>query len=543
MKIGQEMLSQLRKIRTNLISWYPFDENDEILEISYFDENISVDVCKNVTFIKELQDIPEGAMFDYILLEGILENSREKFNIEPEKLIERIKEHLKNNGKLLIATDNKIGIYNLCSEHKEITTGYMGKKALEKMLDNQGFISRKFYYPLPNYLTPNVIFTDNHLPDLETINRNLTFYDDNTLIILNETNRFRKIIEVDENEFKNLTNSFFIECSMQQFDENNIEFVAFSNMRKPQYRIKTVIQGDKVYKENVDEEAHKHIDNIKKNIDIMKQSNINTVDSYDTNRIISDYQQNAKTYDEVILQEIRNDKIEKAIELIIKFKDKLIYCLEKTDKNQSVFDKYKIEYTENDLENLHFVKHGLWDLIFKNCFYIDNEFLFYDQEWRENNIPAEFIIYRAIKYLDGIKKHASKNELFEKIGINNSQVKIFDKLDDILQEQIRDSEMWNLHLVSETQKNVEEKIKKLNDDKEKILNECRTLLNQKDARINNLENGMKEAIETVKNQEQKIQVQGQKIIETEQTLNAITNSTSWKITEPLRKLKSKRTDK
>ncbi len=32
------------------------------------------------------------------------------------------------------------------------------------------------YYPLPNWKTPNVIFTDLHLPDQETISRNIQFF-------------------------------------------------------------------------------------------------------------------------------------------------------------------------------------------------------------------------------------------------------------------------------------------------------------------------------------------------------------------------------
>lgn len=530
MKLSKEMLSQLSQIKSNLISWYLFKESDTILEISILDEGIANNVCRNVTFVNKLQNIPDGALFDYILLEGVLENSRAIFNMRPEELINKVKSHLKNDGKLLIATDNKLGIYNLCSEQEEKNIRYLGKKKIEKILDAQGFVNRKFYYPLPNYLTPNVIFTDKHLPNLETINRNLTFYDDNTVIVLNETNRFRKILEEDRNEFKNFANSFFIECSMQQLEENNIEFVAFSNMRQPQYRIKTVIQGDKVYKYNAEEASHTHITNIKNNIDIMKQNNINTVDSYDDSRIISDYQKNVETYDEIILKELKKDNIDKAIELIEGFKNKLIDSIEKSDSTNEVFDKYNIKHTNEDIQNLHFVKYGLWDLIFKNCFYIENKFYFYDQEWIEKDIPVEFILYRAIRYFDGVKKYISENELYERVGISEKQLQMFKELDDELQCNIRDKNMWSLHLNSEIQKNAVEKIKKLEDDKEKISNECKQLLNQKDARISVLEDGMQEAMGKIKEQEQIIN-------EKELAINAIKNSTSWKITKPLRKLK------
>lgn len=530
MKLNEKMLDQLKEIRENLINWYEFDVNDRILEVSILGNGITNNISNQVTFVDKLADIPDGVLFDYVLLEGVLECSQTSFNMNPEELIKTIKGHLKEDGKLLIATDNKLGICNLCSESKESGIKYLGKRTIEKILDNQDFIYRKFYYPLPNYLVPNVIFTDEHLPDLETINRNLTFYDDNTIVALNETKRFRKIIEEDITKFKDFANSFFIECSRKNF-ENKIEFVAFSNLRKSKYRIRTVIKGDKVYKYSANIESFKHIQSIKNNIDIMRKSNIKTVDSYDENRIISDYQKGVPTLDEILEKEIKKGNLDIVIQLISNFKNKLINSLEKTEKVNTIFDKYKINYDFNDINSLHFVKYGLWDLIFKNCFYIDEDFYFYDQEWMNEDIPIEFILYRAIIYLNGIKKYISKEELCEKIEITSNQLQLFKNLDDILQEEIRDNDLWGLHLNSEIHKNIEEKINKLNNDKEKILNDCKQLLNEKDARISVLEKGMDEAMEKINRQEQELQKR-------EHAINSITNSFSWKMTRPLRKIRS-----
>ena len=87
--------------------------------------------------------------------------------------------------------------------------------------------------------------------------------------------------------------------------------------------------------------------------------------------------------------------------------------------------------------------------------------------------------------------------------------------------------MWLLHVKAVQKADIKNRIKTLEHDKEKILKDCQELLIQKDGRIKVLEDGMEEAISTIKQKEQEIA--------------GIVNSTSWKITKPLRKIKG--TDK
>ena len=71
--------------------------------------------------------------------------------------------------------DNDLGIknvsYDIDKERK-----LFNRKEIEELLDRYGLTNKKFYYPLPNWKTPNVIFTDLHLPDQETISRNIQFF-------------------------------------------------------------------------------------------------------------------------------------------------------------------------------------------------------------------------------------------------------------------------------------------------------------------------------------------------------------------------------
>ena len=82
--------------------------------------------------------------------------------------------NLNTNGKILILMNNRLAIKNVCIKNPEVEELF-NKKEIEELLDGVGLKYRKFYYPLPNYQIPNVIFTDKHLPDEETISRNIVF--------------------------------------------------------------------------------------------------------------------------------------------------------------------------------------------------------------------------------------------------------------------------------------------------------------------------------------------------------------------------------
>ena len=57
------------------------------------------------------------------------------------------------------------------------------------------------------------------------------------------------------------------------------------------------------------------------------------------------------------------------------------------------------------------------DMVFENAFFIEDEFYFFDQEWNVENIPLEFIYYRAINnmyvYNSELQEKLLKEELYK----------------------------------------------------------------------------------------------------------------------------------
>ena len=96
------------------------------------------------------------------------------------------------------------------------------------------------------------------------------------------------------------------------------------------------------------------------------------------------------------------------------------------------------------IKDMNFQKNGLWDMTFKNCFYIDNELYFFDQEWAEENLPTEYILYRSILYTISLRRFINIEDWFNKYDLVKYRA-IFEELDNKMQEKIRDNKIWEFY--------------------------------------------------------------------------------------------------
>ena len=496
-------LQKLADIKENILNWYPFKEESSILQIGEECNQITELLnkkCKIVKSIKTSREQVEGE-FDYCLI-----NSAEEQQESLEVLLKYANTKTKDDGTILITTDNKFGLQNININitEKNLPT----KKKIEQYAKETKFKNIKFYYPLPNYKLPNVIFTDAHGPSSESILRDLTIYDENDIIVIEERKKYVEIIKEDPQLFSFFANSYLVEISNSK--DNEIELVTFGNSRKPEYRMITTMKKEVVEKAPVNEKSEKHLNQIKSNIEILKKSDIKILDEVKENCVQSKVVREAKTLDKVLIELAKEKQYDELIQTIKKYSEELTKKLKKSnDKENTVFEKYNIKISKPKKEKLNFVKYGLYDLIFQNAFCIDKQIYFYDQEWIEENIPFEFIMYRAINYLANSSKIIDRDELYSAIEIT-SYIKEFEKLEEILQKQIIDETIWAIHANNHT-----------------------TIQNIKDTctHYKNLKN-----IEIEKNRQKDEEIkQLNTMIQTrEAEIQYMLNSKSWKITKPLR---------
>ena len=138
--------------------------------------------------------------------------------------LEIVGNHLKPEGKLIIAIENRMGMkyWAGCREDHvgyfyEGIEGYantdgaktFSKIELEKLFKRAGFNKYNFYYPYPDYKFPSTIYSDEYLPKIGQLNRNTCNLDADRMLLFNESLVFDKLIE--DEIFPMFSNSFLVE--------------------------------------------------------------------------------------------------------------------------------------------------------------------------------------------------------------------------------------------------------------------------------------------------------------------------------------------
>ncbi len=546
-----EVVLALSKIRENILNWYDFKKNCNILEVGANFGEITGLLCENASkvislesslekakaiekrhenfdnleiIVGNLDDIELKQKFDYITLIGTLERklsiveAKEKLKFYIQKLLP----YLNENGKIIIATDNKFGMKYITSLNEDGTILTNSDKAISKndiinILDNLDLKYKKFYYVLPDYKLANVIYTDKYMPNQDNISRNFT-YNDNQFVSYNQTDAYREILKEDSSKFEFFCSSFLIEASNEIFINNQVNFVSYTNIRKDKYRIKTVIYDDKVIKQGINNLSNEHIKQIGNNIEILSKCGFNLIDSFKNNCIESKFINNSITYDKVLINTLKDKDYIAFYKQLKSFKNELLNKLQKGSRNNNIFDKYNINYSPKQLESMNFVKHGFWDIIFQNIFYIDNEMYPFDQEWYDENVPVEFILYRAIKYFPELLNYVSREQVYEELNINQF-IELFERLDNMLQINNKDEFMWNLHANVKNGQTLQNIAKGLNEKLE----------------IEKQENSKHKEILDSKTQE--LVLLNEEYNKLLKEYNKVISSVSWKITKPMRFVK------
>ena len=186
------VLYHLSDIRENILEWYPISKNDDILEIgsgcgaitgllsrkaktvtcielserrSLINAYRNKD-CNNIRImLGNFEDIAIENKYDYITLIGVWEYAGLYISgKDPYKLmLKMLKSHLKENGKIIIAIENKMGIKywnGALEDHNGIRYGGLNdyidsknvrtfsKQEIEEILAEVGYDKLQFYYPM-----------------------------------------------------------------------------------------------------------------------------------------------------------------------------------------------------------------------------------------------------------------------------------------------------------------------------------------------------------------------------------------------------------
>ncbi len=227
-------LYHLSDVRGNIVRWIPFTGQEKVLEIGAGEGAVTgalSDGCAHVTCIdlskkrslinawrhrdRDNIDILVGNFadiektlpaeeYDYIFLIGVLEYAGIYLAGEKEPYLEelkRIRPHLKKDGRIVIAIENRLGMKYFAGCREDHSAVYFdgiedypgsapartfSKPVLQRLIADAGYETQRFYYPYPDYKLMKTIYSDESLPDADELTDNLRNFDNERLLLFDE---------------------------------------------------------------------------------------------------------------------------------------------------------------------------------------------------------------------------------------------------------------------------------------------------------------------------------------------------------------------
>lgn len=244
----------LSHVRGNIVEWLPITKEDTVLEIGAGCGSMTgvlAKKAKSVTCIElskkrstinatrnsecdnveimlgNFEEVEKHLeeKYDYITLIGVLEYGESYIQAENPHVafLQKIGKHLKKNGKIVVAIENKLGMKYWAGCQEDHFGGYFlgienyankkgirtfAKKELEEIVNEAGFTECEFYYPYPDYKFPISIYSDEYLPKKGDLQANMRNFDKERYVFFDEEKAFDTIIE--EGLFPEFSNSFLL---------------------------------------------------------------------------------------------------------------------------------------------------------------------------------------------------------------------------------------------------------------------------------------------------------------------------------------------
>lgn len=246
------LIYHLSRYRWHAFEWIPLKESATVLEVgsecgaitSYLSKKVSKVYCvetdavkteinkarhkdvANVVFFEDGFEEVKKLTYDYIFLSGSLARAEELLGegeASYQEILSLCKSLLKENGQIFIATENRLGLkYWAGCKEDYFEREYIGvegygdrkgyktfsKSELMRLMETAAFTDICFYYPYPDYVFCDHIYSDEWLPKKGELTNNQRNYDKDRYIFFDEFNVYNSII--GEELYSEFSNSYFI---------------------------------------------------------------------------------------------------------------------------------------------------------------------------------------------------------------------------------------------------------------------------------------------------------------------------------------------
>lgn len=431
------ILYHLSPLRENIVEWLPITGDMKVLEVGSgcgaitgalagkAREVTCIDLSKkrsminayrhmdaeNVTIhVGNFQDVEPDLPcdYDYICLIGVFEYGQAYIHSETpyEDFLNIVKKHLKPDGHIAIAIENKFGLkYWAGCKEDHLGTYFSSledypdggvvrtftRDGLLKIAQKCGFTQTQMYYPFPDYKFMTTLYSDVRLPKKGELSSNVRNFNRERLQLFDEKKVFDTIIK--EQQFPLFSNSYMLLLgpTLQE------EYVKYSNDRQEDFRIKTVQKSVKtetgvkkiIEKHPLSPKAWEHIEKVESAYRKLEERYRDG--ALKINRCELQWDESGAPY--VSLEYVEGISLEEMLD----------ECLERNDTEgfQKLFDSYLDRIAKGEDKQV-----ADYDLIFANILINsgekstradDNEWNLIDYEWTfDRAVETKEIAFRAV---------------------------------------------------------------------------------------------------------------------------------------------------
>lgn len=464
----------LSHLRHNILNWFPFKQECNILEIGagcgaltglLCDRStsvVAVELTKRraeVNFqrhkhkdnleivVCDFQSIPTDWKFDYVIINGVLEYA--SYMIEGDypykEFLEVSKKHLKDHGKILLAIENRLGLKYFSGAKEDHTGKYFSgingyiegekvrtfsKEELCEQINAANLHVLKFYYPYPDYKFPAEIFTDS------TVNKLIPSVSDYPMDMIRtklfeEKTIYQSLMKL--NVMDKFSNSFLVEIASNVDEEAaDVSYVKLSANRKAKLRIGTYINEgmNRVFKKALSPQAESHLNDMKRfgGFDYFNDGKIRNIYCKDEQKGLSYSFINERSLEETLLEAYSKADLRGFITAFEDFRD-ILYNNSSLQK-QTYCEKFEELFGNSRCQQeLRWTTNTNIDMISSNVFVKDNTYQIIDYEWHfDCKIPQEFVVWRMLKQLmanHSLGDFLTKSMVYSLININEETENCF----------------------------------------------------------------------------------------------------------------------
>ncbi len=481
--ISMDIIPQVKELQKGLIAWYDFRRESKVLYIGYEQDPIcdylmdmtgciyddkgeQIGKHLSVTVVPDTQSVNEGFYkkhansFDYIVCVDLLELQE-----NPCLALSYWKTMLKEDGICLLGMNNRMGIRYFCGDRdrytdrnfdgvenyrrvymksEDIFRGRMyAKFEIEQMLNRVGFAKNRFYSVLSNLENPSHLLAYDYMPNEDLANRLYPSYYSPETVFLEEESLYQSLLS--NGMFHSMANAYLVEASYSDEGRMSDALQITSSMeRSRKDALFTIIHEDGVVeKKPAYPEGKEKMKRMISYAEDLRRHGLKVIEMELVNNSIHMPYIEAPT-GQLYLKRLLQTNIDAFYSAMDRFMELIIASSEAICGDAGDDLGLTLEY-------------GYLDLVPLNSFYIDGDFVFFDQEFRKERFAANAIRARAITTLyfgnNELNKILLSEILYERYNLRERITDWREMEGRFLWELRSEGELWQYH--QKVRRNVE----------------------------------------------------------------------------------------